>query len=349
MTRTLAPVFLVLLASAAASAAETDRVQLTLDASEAEQVLAIAEKRAAGKEVSAADWQALFASEPYVRLKKREQSMRREFDDNDFRRFVFSDDLAKRAPALRRTLEAWKQADLRAAAARVLPYLPKDARIRAKVYPVVKPKANSFVFEAATDPAIFLYLDPEQTASDFANTVAHESHHVGFSSAAAAYAERVKTLPENARAAAQWMGAFGEGLAVLAAAGSPDVHPMQDFPEADRTRWDQDAKVFEQQMGMLELFFLDLVDGGFAKPEVADRVALTFFGYRGPWYTVGYRMGVVVEKRFGRAALVQCMAEPRLLLARYNEAANETNAAGKETLPVWSAAVLTAVGADKLK
>lgn len=339
----------LLLVAAASTAAETDRVQLTIDASEAELALAIVEKRAAGKEVAAADWQALFASEPYVRLKKRELSMRREFDDNDFRRFVFSDDLSKRAAALRKTLDAWKQADLKAAAARVLPYLPKDARIRAKVYPVVKPRANSFVFEAGTDPAIFLYLDPDQSASDFANTVAHESHHVGFTAASAAYAERIKTLPENARAAAQWMGAFGEGLAVLAAAGSPDVHPMQDFAEADRARWDQDLKFVDQVFRQLDIFFVDLLDGGFAKPEVADHVALTFFGYRGPWYTVGYRMGVVVEKRYGRAVLLACMADPRLLLARYNEAANETNAAGRETLPVWSAAVLTGVGADKLK
>jgi putative zinc-dependent peptidase DUF5700 len=339
----------LLLLAAAASAAETERVQLTLDASEAEQVLAIAEKRALGKEVPAADWQSLFASEPYVRLKQRETGLRRDFDDNDFRRFVFSDDLGRRAAALRRTLEAWKQADLRAAAARVLPYLPKDARIRAKVYPVIKPKTNSFVFEPATDPAIFLYLDPDQSPSDFANTVAHESHHVGFSAASAAYAEHVKALPENARAAAQWLGALGEGLAVLAAAGSPDVHPMQDFAPADRTRWDQDMKFFEQLLRQLDQFLLDLADGGFAKPEIADHVALTFFGYRGPWYTVGYRMGVVVEKRFGRAVLVQCMADPRLLLARYNEAANETNEAGRETLPVWSAALLTAVGADKAK
>lgn len=340
---------MLLLASTAASAAETDRVQLTLDTSEAELALAIVEKRAAGKEVPAADWQALFASEPYVRLKKRELSMRREWDDNDFRRFVFSDDLGKRAAALRRTLDAWKQADLKAAAARVLPYLPKDARVRAKVYPVVKPRANSFVFEVDTDPAIFLYLDPEQSASDFANTVAHESHHAGYAAASAAYAERIQALPENARAAARWMGAFGEGLAVLAAAGSPDVHPMQDFPEADRARWDQDQKFADQLFRQLEIFFLDLVDGGFTKTEIADHVALTFFGYRGPWYTVGYRMGALVEKRFGRAVLVQCMADPRLLLARYNEAANDVNAAGKDTLPVWSAAVLAAVGADKLK
>ena len=65
-----------------------------------------------------------------------------------FREFVLSPELATRRSELRRTLDAWKRADLGAAAERVLPYLPAEARVRAKVYPVVKPRDNSFVFEA---------------------------------------------------------------------------------------------------------------------------------------------------------------------------------------------------------
>lgn len=97
--------------------------------------------------------------------------------------------------------------------------------MKSSVYPVIKPKTNSFVFETDTNPAIFLYLDPEQSQSEFENIVAHESHHIGFSDANKRYEERIKSLPENARKAAEWMGAFGEGLAVLAAAGSADAHP----------------------------------------------------------------------------------------------------------------------------
>ena len=69
-----------------------------------------------------------------------------------------------------------------AAARRVLPYLPDEAVIDARVYLVIKPQKNSFVFEVSTDPAIFLYLDPEVTPAKFANTVAHvadEGTHVG--------------------------------------------------------------------------------------------------------------------------------------------------------------------------
>jgi hypothetical protein len=48
--------------------------------------------------------QRLFSSEGYVRLKKRETQMEWPFEEADFRTFVLSEDLAKRAPELTRTL-----------------------------------------------------------------------------------------------------------------------------------------------------------------------------------------------------------------------------------------------------
>ena len=335
----------VLLAATAALASAEDRVRFTLNTSEADAVLAILDKRAAGKPVSDADWQRLFTSEPYLRLKKREASMHRDFTDEDFKNFVVSGELAKKAPLLQRTLDAWKKADLPAAANRILPYLPSNAQVKASVYPVIKPKTNSFVFETTSNPAIFLYLDPEESQTEFENIVAHESHHIGFSDANKQYEERIKSLPPNAQKAAEWMGAFGEGLAVLAAAGSADVHPMRDFNADQRIRWDQDMKFVDQELVQVNQFFLDIIGGGFTKPEIADHVAFTFFGYRGPWYTVGYKMGQLVEKHFGRAVLIECMSNPPQLLVKYNESAAEENAAGKDKLPMWSHEVLKAVGA----
>lgn len=61
-------------------------------------------------------------------------------------------------------------------------HLPPEARIRATVHVVIKPRTNSFVFEVRTNPAIFLYLDPARTGPQFENTVAHELHHIGFAS-----------------------------------------------------------------------------------------------------------------------------------------------------------------------
>lgn len=337
---TLAGLFLT--ASAPASGA----VELTLDPSQAEAVLEILARRSAGANVGESDWARLFATEPYLRLEKRELSMGREFSRETFRQFAASEELATRREALARTLESWRGVDLAAIAARILPYLPAEARIRAKVYPVIKPKSNSFVFETTTDPAIFLYLDPEQSAETFGNVVAHELHHIGLASLSATYRQRLEGLPENPRQAALWLGAFGEGVAVLAAAGSPDVHPMADFPERDRIVWDRTQKLFDQQLGQIDAFLRDVVEGGFTRPEVADRVAFTFFGDRGPWYAVGWRMASMVEKRFGRGALLECMADPRRLLVRYNQVAVEANAVGAvPVLPLWSTELLAALDA----
>src|SRR5579864_6964675 len=73
--------------------APPDRIRTQLDTSEPDAVLAILDKRTTGRPVTDADWQALFATEPYLRLKKREAAMHREFTDEDFKKFVLSDEL----------------------------------------------------------------------------------------------------------------------------------------------------------------------------------------------------------------------------------------------------------------
>src|SRR6266851_8694907 len=139
--------------AASAQKGANDRIQLTLDTSEAEQVLAILTLRQAGKPIADVEWQKLFATAPYQRLKEREKKIGERFHDSsvaftdeDFKKFVLSDDLLQRAPRLRETLERWKQADLRRSAEHVLAYLPAEAVIHAKVYPIIKPGTNSFVW-----------------------------------------------------------------------------------------------------------------------------------------------------------------------------------------------------------
>lgn len=332
-------------AAAEVPAGGQERIQLKVDASEAEAVLSVLDAKKAGENTGEFAWQRIFTSEPYVRLKKREASMHRDFTDDDFRKFVLSEDLAKRAPDLRRTLDAWAKEDLVAAARRVLPYLPESAVIRAKVYLVIKPQKNSFVFDVSTDPAIFLYLDPEVTAPKFANTVAHELHHIGFSSVKPG-TNGLENLPPGARKAVEWMGAFGEGFAMLAAAGSPDVHPHAVSPQKERARWDHDMESFDKDLKTLEKFFLDVIDGRLKTEDEISKRAYSFFGIQGPWYTVGYKMAVVVEKHDGRAKLIECMSDPRKLLATYNRAAAELNAKEKPPLALWSEELLSRIGAE---
>jgi len=173
----------ILFSAAHVSAQPTgDRVNVRLVTDEAEAVLAILAKRKAKVEITDADWQKVFSSEGDARLKKREQSMKRSFEDADFKTFAMSDQVLQRAAALAETLVRWKQADISRSAGLALAYLPGTAHIAAKIYPVIKPRENSFVFEVNTDPAIFLYLDPTITRAKFENTLAHELHHIGYGS-----------------------------------------------------------------------------------------------------------------------------------------------------------------------
>jgi hypothetical protein len=325
-----------------------DRIRLTLDTAEADAVLAIAAQQEARKPVTDAQWQKVFSTEPYIRLKKREAELKRDFTDDDFKQFVLSDQTFRRSPSLRRTLEDWKKADLQAAAQRVLAYLPADAHIHAKVFPVIKPKTNSFVFEVLKDPTIFLYLDPQETQAKFANTVAHELHHIGYASVEPRVDKLVKTLPAKVRPAVEWMGAFGEGLAMLAAAGGPDVHPHAVSNPEERLRWDHDMANFNHDLKAVETFFLDLINGRLKTEDEQKQAGYSFFGEQGPWYTVGYKMAVMVEKRYGRAALIECMEDPRKLLGRYNLAAAAYNATHEDHLERWSQELLDAVG-DRLE
>ena len=303
----------------------SERVHLQFNTEEADAVLAIIEKHAARQAIAESDWQRLFATEPYIRLKRREASMKRDFTDDEFKRFVLSQELTAKFGALRQTLTEWKKADLTASALRVLSYLPPQAMIRAKVFPMIKPKTNSFVFDTDTDPAIFLYLDPQESAAKFKNTVAHELHHIGFSSVNNISEHRTAGLPSNVKAALQWMGAFGEGFAMLAAAGGPDVHPHSVSSPEERARWDHDMLNFNNDLAALQDFFLEVINQKLKTEDEIRTKASQFYGVQGPWYTVGYKMAVIIERRYGRQVLIDCMIDPRELLSRYNAAASELN------------------------
>ena len=68
-----------------AVSAQTSAVNVRLVNDEAEAVLAILAKRKANQPIVEADWQRVFQSEGYARLKQRETSMQRSFEDADFK------------------------------------------------------------------------------------------------------------------------------------------------------------------------------------------------------------------------------------------------------------------------
>ena len=101
---------------------------------------------------------------------------------------------------------------------------------------------------------------------------------------------------------------------------------------------------FNQDVGSLQEFFLDVIDQRLVGKDKIDEKAYTFFGAQGPWYTVGYKMAAIVEKRYGRKRLIECMLDPRELLASYKRAAQEMNGSGKEKLALWSPEMMQKIG-----
>jgi hypothetical protein len=318
------------------------KVQIITD--EADAVLAILTRKIANQPIRDSDWQRLFASDGYVRLKKRETAMRRSFEDEDFRNFVLSDALAARAPALAETLVRWKSANPFRSANLALAYLPKQASIHAKIYPVIKPRENSFVFDLNTDPAIFLFLDPKMSKKKFENYLAHELHHVGYGTACPTKLtnDEIAQLPPQVQTVIRYLGAFGEGFAMLAAAGGPDAHPHAVSSIADRVRWDRDVENFDDDLRKVEKFFLDVLANRLSEEQINKAVS-TFFGEQGAWYTVGWRMCVLIEKTFGRRVLIETMCDQRKLLSTYNRAAAGFNRKAHKALALWSPSLIAAI------
>jgi hypothetical protein len=319
-------------------------VSVHLITDEAEAVLAVLAKKRAAQTITDDDWRRVFASEGYTRLKRREHAMQRSFEDDDFKKFVLSDQIAAREPSLAATLARWKLADVSRSARLALRYLPPGAHITAKIYPVIKPRENSFVFDLDTDPAIFLYLDPEVNRAKFENTLAHELHHIGYGTVCPTRqtTDEIARLPQNLQTVLKYTRAFGEGFAMLAASGGANRHPHAVSDAKERARWDADMKNFDSDLKRVEKFFLDVLASRLSEEQI-DEQASSFYGVQGPWYTVGWKMCVLIEKTFGRRALVETMCDPRKLFATYNRAAALHNRRSREKLATWSESLVVAV------
>ncbi|HLJ75229.1 MAG TPA: DUF5700 domain-containing putative Zn-dependent protease [Thermoanaerobaculia bacterium] len=295
-------------------------VQLHLQPDEANAVLNILDKRAAHEGVVDADWQRVFASEGYVRLQQRELSMKRKFENDDFKTFANSDELLAQRAELHRVLDDWRRADLDGAAKRALAYLPPGAKIAATVYPVIKPQHNNFVFEGN---AIFMTVE-DQPRERFEAIIAHELHHIGFDSACGGHPDTPLI---------NWITAFGEGFATLAAGGDRDPERMMK-PDVEAA-FKEGLRDYNKHFREVEKFFLDIVDGRLTGDAIRDR-GFQFFGLVGPWYTVGWKMAVTIEQKRGRRALIDAMCDPRTLFATYNKAAGPD-------LPKWDERLIKAV------
>jgi hypothetical protein len=319
-----------------AHAARPTRINLKLDSSEADWAIRILEAERSGSPVAEAKWRALFATAPYRALKAREASVGAPFTDDEFKTFLVSSAALAELESWKRTVAGMKSADMASIGKRILEWLPSGATLDASVFPEIKPRTNSFVWrqKPGEPPAIFLAVQ-KQSRDSFQNTVAHELHHIGLESLKGRQESLQAGLAPQVKLAVKWMGAFGEGEAMLAAAGSSDRHPHWEDDALARARWDSDFMHFNTDLKSVQGLLLDILDGKLKTDAEIQERAAPFWGYQGAWYTVGYEMAVLVDKRFGRKTFDDCLLDPRLLLLRYNEVAKEANAKGA-SLETWS-------------
>lgn len=339
----LAAAALMALPASSSEFASAGIVDVKFDLAEAEAALAIFEKQAKGDPVDERDWQALFSTTGYRRLKDREDSMGRTFTDAEFKAFMEQPRTPAQIAALRRVLREWSSQPIEASARIAFAYLPADARMKATIFPMIKPKKNEFVYDTYGDPAIFLYLDPDVSAAKARNTMIHELHHIGQNSVCPRKSDKKSAADENTKRMQEWAGSFSEGLAVLAAAGGPRPDPLSDRGSKEQADWDRNVARFGEDMAEQNAYFVSVLDGKAGDEAAIRKKMMDYFGIQGPWYTVGWKMAVTIESEFGRRRMIESFCNPGRLLATYNEAAALQNRSRGTRLPLWDARLAAAL------
>lgn len=279
--------------------------------------------------VTAKERSAIVATEGYRRLRDRELGMNRPFVEDEF--FKFLDALPAKPDQYQSTLQAWAQIDFRSLAAKASYYLPEGARLDASVYPLIKPKQNSFVWDVTNKPAIMLYLDPAMTPEEVAMTVCHELHHIGYANScpSSEFSAWVKRQSTSLQEAWKWAGALGEGYAVLAAASDRN-RPVNAAKEDVKAAWDDGMSHLARDLSLVARFLSGTATGEW-DIDAAGAKAREFYGTQGPWYTVGFVVATTIEEAFGRRALIKVYEDPRQVFTQYNAAVRKL----KKDLPVW--------------
>ena len=143
----------------------------------------------------------------------------------------------------------------------------------------------------------------------------------------------------------EWLSAFGEGLAVLAAAGGPDVHPHASSKRDAWLIWERDIANFNQDLLRVEYFFQSILDGKLTKEEQHAKLfelINTDVVLQGPFYTVGWKMASIVEKAKGRQTVIAAVCDPRILLSAYNRIVKD-QPQSSGSLARWSDSFLASI------
>ncbi|MFO7814519.1 MAG: DUF5700 domain-containing putative Zn-dependent protease [Halanaerobiales bacterium] len=301
-----------------------------------ENALYILAKQNKNKTINKSVWDNLFSSEGYQLLVKREKDMGNELSKKDFKSFLLDERQLSNYENYMNTLKLLKDLELEQLLSKTKKYLPKKAKINTTIIPVIKPQNNSFVHEINDKLVLFIYLEPGMSRAKLENKLIHELHHIGFDDIYSP--EKYKYLSQQTQKMIEWTNAFGEGFAMLAAAGGANIHPNK-FDEGLKEKWDSNIKKFNKDFELIENFFVKILKDKFSnEKELYNRgyELMVNNGGQGSWYTVGWKIAVVIEKIKGKEVLFGCMSDLTYLYPRYNEAVKDYNKKYNENLKSWS-------------
>jgi len=289
------------------------------------------------------DWIRLFETRGYRLLKKRELNMGNAFNDEDFQIFIKSLINTKTVGSYQLTFERFQAIDLNGIQQKVMAYLPKHATFNTTIIPIIKSQKNSFVHQMEGESCLFIYLAPACLKAKLENTLIHELHHIGLDSVYDP--SKYSGLETKTQKLIEWTNAFGEGFAMLAAAGGPQNHPVP-FDEQNRRVWNENSRHVEIDFEKIQCFLIHILEGQFEDEQALIAKGMELMmnnGGQGSWYTVGWKISIIIEEIFGRQTLIDCMEDLRKLYIHYNKGVKVYNSKYGLSLPSWHDKIINRV------
>lgn len=303
-------------------------------------VLNILYKSKQDKKIEELDWEQMFSSDGFKLLRQREEEMGNQLKQETFRDFLLNEIEPEGYDKFQNAYQNLKEINFDKIISKTKRYLPNDVVINTDIIPVIKPTSNSFVHNIDNKLVLFLYLKPNISKQELINKLIHELHHIGLDDV---YQKSDYThLSKPAQRMIEWTNAFGEGFAMLAAAGGPDAHPNR-FDEQLKARWNENISNLNRDFKEIEKFLLNILNKNFSNQEELYNKGfqlMTKNGGQGPWYTVGHKLAVVIEKMTDKKVLTDCMKDFTQLYLTYNKLVVQYNKKYNENLPQFSEEII---------
>lgn len=322
---------------------------VNLISDQVEVVIDILKRTEENNKISKEHWNKLFHTQGFQLLEKRESEMNEGIKKSEFKGYIIDKIASDGYLPYEKSLDKLNKLDLDEIIESTKDYLPDNTNLDTDIIPVIKPQKNSFIHKINDKLVLFLYLEPDIIKEKMENKLIHELHHIGFD-----YVYQnsdYSYLLKPAQKVIEWTNAFGEGFAMLAAAQGLENHPNK-FDEDLKSKWDKNMENYNKDFHKIQNFLLTILEGHFAdERKLYNRgfQLMTNNGGQGSWYTVGYKIAVVIEKTASRDLLIKCMQDLTQLYCHYNRLVKQYNKKQNKNLHKWDQKIINVLKVIKRK